>query len=526
VAKKDSDAIVRRRGLEAGETEMKDLRLVWVLIVSLGIIVLGGVMVPVLLNAISSEAGTIKGPAAVAVETPKAEDLPPIPPDVDRLSQAFREAAKRVMPAVVSISTSQTVTAPASPFGDLPDDLLKRYFGESAPGKGGAPQKFQRHGLGSGVIVDKEGHILTNNHVVEGAEDITVHLSDGRDFKAKVIGRDPPTDVAVIQIKADKLPIAQLGDSDAMQVGDWVLAVGAPFGLDKTVTAGIISATGRHNVGISDYESFLQTDAAINPGNSGGPLVDMRGQVVGINTAIASRTGGYMGVGFAVPVNLAKEVMKRILETGHVVRGWLGVGIQSLTPEMAETMKLKSNEGALVSQVFEDGPAGKAGLKPGDVIVELGGKPIKGASDLQGLVAWIAPGTKVDVVYRRDGARKTAKVTVEQRSEEALEAAAETPGALTNLKDLGLEVSNVTAEATQRYGYKPGQGVLITVVDASGLGSMVGLRPGMLILKVGELKVGTVAELKEAMTKVDLVKGVPLLVRSGNSQMFVLMKKR
>ncbi len=487
-------------------------------------------MVPIFLNAVPSAADRPTAFQASAAEPAKTVE-PAAPADVDRLSEAFREAAKRVMPAVVSISTSQTVTAPVSPFGDLPDDFLRRFFGAepdqggSTPGNG-PTRKYQRQGLGSGVIVDAEGHILTNNHVVDNADEITVHLSDGRELKAKVIGRDAPTDVAVIQIKAEKLPVAQLGDSDKVQVGDWVIAVGAPFGLEETVTAGIISATGRHNVGISDYESFLQTDAAINPGNSGGPLVNMRGQVIGLNTAIASRSGGYMGVGFAVPVDLAREVMKRIIETGHVTRGWLGVGIQKLTPEMAETKGLKTAEGALINQTFEGGPADKAGLKTGNVIVEFDGKAVKGPSDLQNTVAWIAPGAKADIVVMRDGQKKTFKVTVEKRTEAAVAAATETPGAPAGLKDLGLEVSNITPEATQRYGYKTGQGVLITKVDPGGLASAAGLEAGMLILKAGDAKVTSVAELKEAMGKVNLAKGVPMLVRSGASQMFVLMKKQ
>jgi serine protease Do len=417
-----------------------------------------------------------------------------------------------------------------SPFGGMGDDFLRRFFGlqpEEGPlPKGKAPsRKFQRQGLGSGVIVDSGGYILTNNHVVEGADEILVHLADEREFKAKVIGTDPPTDIAVIQVKAADLPVAQLGDSDKAEVGDWVIAVGAPFGLEQTVTAGIISATGRSNVGITDYEQFLQTDAAINPGNSGGPLVDMRGQVIGINTAIASRSGTYMGIGFAVPIDLAREVMKRIRETGHVTRGWLGVGIQRLTPELAESMKVKSDEGVLVSQVMEGGPAEKAGLKAGDVITEFGGKAVKTPDELQNTVAWTAPGTRADMVVLRDGKRQTLKVTVDKRPEQP-EALAAAPGAPSNLKDLGIDVSAVTPEAAKEYGYTPGQGVLVTGVDPAGLGAAVGLRPGMLIIQAAGQKVGTVAALREALSKADAAKGIPMLVRAGDRQMFVLIKKR
>jgi serine protease Do len=504
---------------------MRDLRLLGVLAAVLGIIVVGGMMVPALFLK-ATPGGSVTAPAPAA-EAAKTEEAPPVPADVDRLSKAFRDAAKRVMPAVVSVTTSQTVTAPASSLGGDPFEDLLRRFGNDVPGPGGgSPQKFQRQGLGSGVIVDAEGHILTNNHVIDQADEITVHLSDGREFKAKVIGRDPPTDIAVIQIKADHLPVAQLGDSDKMEVGDWVIAIGAPFGLDETVTSGIISATGRHNVGIADYESFLQTDAAINPGNSGGPLVNMRGQVVGINTAIASRTGGYMGIGFAVPANLAREVMGRIIETGHVVRGWLGVGIQRLTPEMAESMKLKSDQGALISQVFEDGPAGKAGLRVGDVVVEFDGKPVKGPADLQGAVAWTPPGTRIDITVMRDGQRKALTVTVEKRSEPAVEeAAAPAPGP-TGIKELGIEASGVTPETAQRFGYKPGQGVLITAVEPGGMAALNGLRAGMLILEINHQRVASPTDLKAALAKADLAKGVPVLIRSGNTQTFVLLKKR
>ena len=512
---------------------MRDVRLLVVLLAAMAIIVVGGVMVPVLLDWGQAPAG----PASPSMMTQAAESKAEEPAagpmtDLDRLSEAFRAAAKRVGPAVVAISTSQTVDAPAGPFGGMDEDFMRRYFG-MAPGEGnkgggkGGRQKFQRQGLGSGVILDPDGFILTNNHVVAEADEISVHLADGRDFKATVVGRDQPTDIAVIRIKAEKLPVAELGDSDKLEVGDWVLAIGAPFGLDKTVTAGIISATGRSNVGIADYESFLQTDAAINPGNSGGPLVNMRGQVVGINTAIASRSGGYMGIGFAVPVNLAREVMKAIREKGEVVRGWLGVGIQQLTPELAESMKIPADQGVLVSQIFEGGPGDKAGIKTGDIVVEFNGKPVKKPNELQNAVAWIAPGTKVPVVVLRDGKRETLKVTVEKRTEEVTaKAEPAVPGAPAEIKDLGIEIGSVTPEAAERYGYKPGQGVLITDMDPAGLGARANLRPGMLILKVGDQKVTTVAEFKAALKKADLAKGVPLLVRAGDRQMFVLIKKR
>jgi serine protease Do len=492
---------------------------------ALGIIVLTGVAVPILLNK-----GLPSGERGPSVELSaaegKLEPLPAIPPEVNQISEAFRAVAKRVKPAVVAIGVSQTVSPQRpAPFG--PDDFFRRFFGQEPDenGREGPMRKFQRQGLGSGVIVDADGYILTNNHVVAEADEIMVHLADGREFKAKVIGTDPPTDVAVIQIKAERLPVAQLGNSDKAEVGDLVLAIGSPFGLEQTVTFGMISATGRGGVGITDYENFLQTDAAINPGNSGGPLVDMRGQVIGINTAIASRSGGYMGVGFSIPVNLAADVMKRIRETGKVVRGWLGVGIQRLTPELAESLKLKTEEGVLISQVFEGGPGAKAGLKAGDVALEYNGKPVKTSYDLQSAVAWTKPGTQGALVVLRDGKRMTLKVEVEERPSQPELARAE-KGGPTEFKDLGIQVSNLTAAEAKRYGYTKDQGVLIADVEAGSVAATAGLRRGMLILEVSRQKVASVAEFRAAMKKADLAKGIPFLVRAGDRETFVVLRKR
>jgi len=500
-------------------------RLLTVLVMALGIIVLTGVAVPILLNK-----GLPSGERGPSVELSaaegKLEPLPAIPPEVNQISEAFRAVAKRVKPAVVAIGVSQTVSPQRpAPFG--PDDFFRRFFGQEPDenGREGPMRKFQRQGLGSGVIVDADGYILTNNHVVAEADEIMVHLADGREFKAKVIGTDPPTDVAVIQIKAERLPVAQLGNSDKAEVGDLVLAIGSPFGLEQTVTFGMISATGRGGVGITDYENFLQTDAAINPGNSGGPLVDMRGQVIGINTAIASRSGGYMGVGFSIPVNLAADVMKRIRETGKVVRGWLGVGIQRLTPELAESLKLKTEEGVLISQVFEGGPGAKAGLKAGDVALEYNGKPVKTSYDLQSAVAWTKPGTQGALVVLRDGKRMTLKVEVEERPSQPELARAE-KGGPTEFKDLGIQVSNLTAAEAKRYGYTKDQGVLIADVEAGSVAATAGLRRGMLILEVSRQKVASVAEFRAAMKKADLAKGIPFLVRAGDRETFVVLRKR
>ena len=507
---------------------MRDIRMHWVLLLALGIIVAGGILVPIAMNRFSPPA---ERPEALGEAAPKANMADPevaaALADVERFSAAFRAVAKRVKPAVVAVGVSKTVEASASPFG-FDDEFLRRFFGRGLPDRSrpGSPRrKFQQEGLGSGVIVDADGTILTNNHVVADADEIKVRLMDGREFKGEVVGTDPPSDVAVIRIKGDDLPVAELGNSDAAEVGDWVLAIGAPFGLQQTVTSGIVSATGRANVGIADYEDFIQTDAAINPGNSGGPLVNMRGQVIGINTAIASRSGGYMGIGFAVPINMVREVMKRLKDKGEVVRGWLGVGIQLLSKEMADSMGLKADEGVLVSQVFEGGPADKAGVKTGDVIVAYGGKPVKTPIELQTAVAWTEPGKRAKMEVIRDKTRRTLQVEVERRSDQP-QLAAGGSGEPSEVKDLGIEIGPVTAEAADRFGYKPGQGVLITAVEASGVGARAGLEEGMLILQAAGKKVDGVAAFKEALKDASLAKGVPLLVREGDRQMFVLIKQR
>jgi serine protease Do len=504
---------------------MRDVRLILVLVVALAIVVGGGILVPVLMDRLAPPA---ERPQAFALETP-TEPPPPVPPDLEAFSKAMRAAASRVGPAVVAIGTSQSVDASTTPFG-FDDDFLRRFFGVEPQQEQPQPKRqFRQQGLGSGVIVSADGYVLTSNHVVAGAEEITVRLADDREFDAKVIGNDPPTDIALIKIEAAGLPVAVLGDSDKAEVGDWVLAVGAPLGLQKTVTAGIISATGRANVGIADYEDFIQTDAAINPGNSGGPLVNLRGEVIGINTAIASRSGGYMGIGFAVPSNMARDVMNRLREKGEVVRGWLGVSIQNLSKELAGSMGLESAQGALVNEVFAGGPAGKAGVKAGDVIVQYNGKPVKDVIELRTAVAWTEPGKKVDMVVLRGGKRETLSVQMERRGDQPQLARGQHgggPGAPAEIKDLGIQVADLTPETAQRYGYEEGQGVLITEADPAGLAAKAGLEPGMLILQVGGKPVRSVAQFKEALQGADSARGIPMLVRAGDRQMFVLIRKR
>ena len=334
-----------------------------------------------------------------------------------RLNSSLADVAGAVKPSIVNISTTMTVKRAGSPMGNLFNDpFFRRFFG---PGfnRFGPEREFKESALGSGVIVTKDGYILTNNHVVKNADKITVMLSNKKKYKGKVVGTDPRTDLAVIKIDAKGLPAAKIGDSDKLTAGDMVLAIGNPFGLNQTVTMGIVSAVGRSNIGLADYEDFIQTDAAINPGNSGGALVNMKGELVGINTAIFTRSGGYMGIGFAIPSNMAKTVMESIIKHGKVIRGWLGVTIQNLTPDIAKHLGLKQKRGALITDVVKNSPAGKAGFKRGDLIIKFDGKPVTGTSELRNRVAQIHPGKIVKVKVIRNDKEKVLTVTISELAE-------------------------------------------------------------------------------------------------------------
>ena len=313
-------------------------------------------------------------------------------------------AAKRAAPAVVSISIKQAVTK--NPHQN--DPWFRFFYGDREDDD---PQG----GLGSGVIVSPEGYILTNFHVIEGAQEIEVTLSDSRKATAKLIGADPDTDLAILRIQLDRLPVIALGNSDGLQVGDRVLAIGNPFGVGQTVTSGIVSALGRNQLGINTFENFIQTDAAINPGNSGGALVDVQGNLLGINTAIYSRSGGNMGIGFAIPVSTARQVLEGIVKDGQVTRGWLGVEPTEITPEMAETFGLKQTQGVIITGVLQDGPAAKAGIKPGDVLLRVAGKDIQNVGELLTHIASLPPGQQVKVELARRNAAMTLDVTPAQR---------------------------------------------------------------------------------------------------------------
>ncbi len=334
------------------------------------------------------------------------------------MTTSFAPIVKNAQPAVVSIASTKVMRVSTggeelSPFFD--DPMFRRFFGDrrdGPPSRSGKPREQREQGLGSGVIVSPDGYILTNNHVVEGANEINVLTSDNRELKARVIGADPKTDIAVVKVESKNLPTLAFADSSQVQVGDIALAIGNPFGVGQTVTMGIISATGRGNLGIEDYEDFIQTDAAINPGNSGGALINASGQLIGINTAILSRAGGNQGVGFAVPANLARTVMNQLLKNGKVIRGYLGVMIQPVTPEIAKAFNLSDAHGALVGEVVPGGPAAKAGIAQGDVITELNGERADGSRELQLKISQMAPGSAVKLKVIRDGNPREVNLTL------------------------------------------------------------------------------------------------------------------
>ncbi|HEX7635512.1 MAG TPA: Do family serine endopeptidase [Noviherbaspirillum sp.] len=327
------------------------------------------------------------------------------PETVTPMQNSYREAAKRAMPAVVNIFTTKGTHQPRHPFMD--DPLFRRFFGEQ--------QEEKQFSLGSGVVISPQGYVLTNNHVIETADEIEVALADGRKSNAKVVGADPETDLAVIKIDLPNLPAITLGHADQAKVGDVVLAIGNPFGVGQTVTMGIVSALGRNHLGINTFENFIQTDAAINPGNSGGALVDANGNLLGINTAIYSRSGGSLGIGFAIPVTTVKTVMESIIATGQVTRGWIGVEPQDITPELAESFGLAKKSGAIIAGVLKGGPADKAGIRPGDILVAVNGKPVTDTADMLNLIADLPPGNKAKMTVLRKSQESTVDVLVGKR---------------------------------------------------------------------------------------------------------------
>jgi serine protease Do len=434
--------------------------------------------------------------------------------------KAFAAVARQVSPSVVFIQVEERQASVENlnegfPFGD---DLLRRFFGDDFPGlsrRPGSRQQRKSISQGSGFVfasVGEVSYILTNSHVVESAEQIRVKLQDGREFDARIRGADPKSDVAVLEVAARGLPALKWGDSGRLDVGEWVVAMGNPFGLSHTLTAGVVSAKGRTSLGINDYEDFIQTDAAINPGNSGGPLLNLDGEVVGMNTAIFSRSGGYMGVGFAIPSNLARTIAEQLVSAGKVVRGYIGLTVQPLTQDIAEALGQKENRGVLVNQVNESSPAEQAGIRPGDVLVSLDGDPLPDGGQYRNRAAQAKPGSTVSLGLIRDGRRLDVPVKVVQLDEEAAQGA-------DAAKILGMAVRGVSPEEARRL--KVAKAVLVTTVESGSLAALAGIAPGTLILEANRKPVGNPREFAAALGEV----GGSVLLRileKGNSRYVTL----
>ncbi len=434
---------------------------------------------------------------------------------------SFSDLASKVSPAVVNISTTKAAPKRApglrQPFGPRDpffDEFFDRFF-EGQQGPVARPQKS----LGSGFIINKDGYIITNNHVVEGADEVQVQLTDKRKYDAKVIGSDSKTDLAVIKISAKDLPAATLGDSDEIKVGDWVIAVGNPFGLDHTVTAGIVSAKGRV-IGAGPYDDFIQTDASINPGNSGGPLFNLKGEVVGVNTAIVAAG---QGIGFAIPINMAKGLIPQLIREGKVTRAWVGVGIQEVTPELAKSFGLSDEKGALVSNIFPKSPAEKAGLKSGDIIRAVNGKPIVEAHELPTLVAREPVGKVIPLTVLRDGKEIQIQVTLGEM-EKGEEVAEETTKGSSS--ELGLTCREMTPEEMTELGLKSDHhGCLVVQVDPESPAAAVGVQSGDLLLSVNNLKINSVADFLAAAKKMKKGEIVRLFIKRGEATIYLAFTK-
>jgi serine protease Do len=421
---------------------------------------------------------------------------------------AWTKVAKAAMPAVVNVASTKTIRGAESPSAPFFADPFFRFF----PAPDEAPRR--ERSLGSGVIVTADGYALTNNHVVQGAQDIRVTLDDRRQVTAELVGADAKTDLAVLKLPASGLPVLPLADSDRVEVAEAVLAIGNPFGLTRTVTQGIVSAVGRANVGIADYEDFIQTDAAINPGNSGGALVNAAGGLIGINTAIFAETGGYMGIGFAVPVNMARQVMDQLVAQGKVTRGYLGLEAQELTPALAQGFDIGNVRGIVVAGIASDGPAASAGLRRGDIVTAVDGKPVDDVGHFRNLVAAVRPGTQVGLTLLRDGQEQTAQATVAELPERPA-----APRAAPAMPDrLGLSLRDITPEAVRTLQLpEHTTGALVVAVSAAGRAADAGVRPGDVIREVNRQPVRSATEFQRSVEQAGTGNLVLLVERAGSS---------
>jgi serine protease Do len=458
---------------------------IWASAVAVGAMLIGG-------GVIAKTAGT-----STKVERPILAPAVKSAAMAAPLAASYSPLIKEALPEVVSITSSRTVKHSADEMNPMFDDpFFRQFFGDRQP-RSRQPRQEKQQGLGSGVIVGTNGYILTNNHVVDGGTDIKVAFRDKRELTAKVVGRDPKTDIAVLKVDADNLAAIPLGDSSKVQVGDLAFAIGNPFGVGQTVTMGIVSATSRANLGIEDYEDFIQTDAAINPGNSGGALIDAKGELIGINTAILSHSGGNQGVGFAIPINLAKRVMDQIVDHGHVVRGFLGATIQDVTPTMAKALGMSDINGVLIGDVTPKGPAAQAGLKPGDVIVRMRGEPVTDSAALRLQVSETDPGATVPLVVRRGSGTLTFDVKLGELPADH-EKNAEVSSDQGSLQ--GISVEPITPAARQQLHLGPEtHGVLVARVDPDSAAASAGIREGDIVQEVNHQAVTTTIEFEQAM---------------------------
>jgi serine protease Do len=437
-----------------------------------------------------------------AIHTATASSHPSNPEDLGR---AFERAASAVRPAVVSVTAVHRLASPPPGFGSPFE------FGPLPRGPQG---DLEARGLGSGVVLDADGHILTNNHVVAEADEIRVRLADETEYVARIVGTDPKSDIAVIVVEADELTPATMGDSSALHVGQWVLAVGSPFGLEQTVSAGIVSATGRGSMGIVDYADFIQTDAAINPGNSGGPLIDLQGRVVGINTAIASATGGSHGIGFAIPANMAEQIAEQLIAEGRVVRGYLGVMIGPLDAELAESFEYPGDDGVLLQDVVPGGPADRAGLRSGDIVVRRDGESVDDVVAFRNEIAALSPGGTTVLQVWREGALRDVTVQLEPLPEDAAQ-----PG------KLGMGLSDLTPQIRQQLGTEATQGAVVIGVEPGSTAARAGLRPGDVIVGIGDESVEDAGEARRMLGEADLEKGVRLRVQRDDVSAYVILRE-
>jgi serine protease Do len=479
-----------------------------------GLLILGSVALLGAEYATFSHAAGATTPAAVTPATPVAQMVAP----------GFTEVARAVTPAVVNITAARVARGHDS---RIPRNPMEEFFGSpfgdpDGPRGHNGPQEPRGGGMGSGVIISPDGYLITNNHVVEGANELTVTLPDKREFKGKIVGTDPKTDLAVVKVDASGLPFTRWGDSSKLQVGEYVLAIGNPFGLNSTVTLGIVSALGRGRMGITQYEDFIQTDAAINPGNSGGALVNTAGELVGINTAIISQTGGYQGVGFAVPASMARPVLESLIATGKVVRGYLGVAIQDLTPDLSKSFGLKQAQGALVSSVAEDSPAERAGIKPGDVITAYQGKPVEDPATLQREVTRTPVGTKAAMKVIRDGRDMELTVTVGEQAERVKVAGAD-PSMENALA--GLDVQSLNQQMARELGIAgKASGVVVVGVELGSLADRAGVAQGDVIREINRQPVKSVKDYEKVASSLKKDESALLLINRRGASLFVTVK--